>query len=228
VNVETVEYVFERREAADMLARAERFYDLMRRRRSVRDFAPDPVPAQLIETAIRTAATAPSGANRQPWTFVMVGEPGVKTRIRRAVENEERENYDGGRLPDPWREAIRPLGTTASKQYLDIVPWIVVLFEQRYSITPEGDTQKNYYVKESVGIAAGLFVTALHNMGLATLTHTPSPMAFLTRILDRPVNERPFALFPVGYPASGCRVPDIERKPLDDVLVRFPGGSAAD
>ncbi|MGA9597846.1 MAG: nitroreductase family protein [Acidimicrobiia bacterium] len=226
MDVKTVEYDFTRRGAADMLGRAEHFYELMSRRRSIREFAPDPVPAELVEMAIRTAATAPSGANRQPWTFVMVGEPAIKARIRRAVEDEERENYDGGRLPNSWREAIRPLATTASKPYLEIVPWIVVLFEQRYSITPGGDTKKNYYVKESVGIAAGVFVTALHNMGLATLTHTPSPMAFLSRVFDRPENERPFALFPVGYPAAECRVPDIERKPLEDVLVRFPGGPA--
>jgi len=222
VSALTVEYEYVRRTHDDMATRADDFLRLMQRRRSVRDFAPDPVPAELVETAIRTAATAPSGANRQPWTFVMIGDPGMKARIREAAEREERENYDSGRLPDDWRTAIEPLGTTSSKPYLDTVPWVVVLFEQRYALTEDGDTEKNYYVKESVGIAAGVFVAALHNMGLATLTHTPSPMAFLSRVLERPENERPFALFPIGYPAPGCRVPAIERKDMADVLVHFP------
>ncbi len=216
-----IDYEFTRLDGEQMTRRADEFHDLLEQRRSVRFFSPDPVPQHLIETAVRTASTAPSGAHRQPWTFVMIGDQDIKTRIRAAAEKEERENYEGGRLPDSWREALEPLGTTSDKPYLDTVPWIVVLFEQRYSITGSGDTQKNYYVKESVGIAAGLFIAALHNMGLATLTHTPSPMAFLTRVLDRPENERPFALFPIGYPAPGCQVPAIRRKPLDEVLVRF-------
>ena len=151
----------------------------------------------------------------------MVGDPEIKTRIRSAAEAEERENYEGGRLPDEWRNAIEPLGTTSVKEYLEIAPWLVVLFEQRYGVNPDGGTEKNFYVKESVGIAAGLFVAAIHNMGLATLTHTPSPMAFLSRILDRPENERPFALFPVGYPERGCRVPALRRKDDSEILVRF-------
>ena len=221
MSAEMIDYEFTRLDGEQMTRRADEFHELLEQRRSVRFFSPDPVPQHLIETAVRTASTAPSGAHRQPWTFVMVGDQDIKTRIRAAAEKEERENYEGGRLPDSWREALEPLGTTSDKPYLDTVPWIVVLFEQRYSITGSGDTQKNYYVKESVGIAAGLFIAALHNMGLATLTHTPSPMAFLTRVLDRPENERPFALFPIGYPAPGCQVPAIRRKPLDEVLVRF-------
>ncbi len=219
---DSVEYQFARLGTAEMASRAADFFTLMNRRRSVRDFSADPVPRELVETAIRTASTAPSGAHRQPWTFVVIGDPDVKRRIRLAAEKEERENYEGGRLPDEWRAALAPLGTSSDKQYLEAVPWIVVLFEQRYSISPEGDTIKNYYVKESVGIAAGIFVASLQNMGLATLTHTPSPMAFLTRILERPENERAFALFPVGYPAQDCRVPALERKPLDEIVARFP------
>jgi hypothetical protein len=152
----------------------------------------------------------------------LVGERALKARIRAAAEAEERENYEGGRLPPEWRAALAPLGTNSSKPYLETAPWLVVLFEQRYTITADGGTLRNYYVKESVGIAAGIFIAALHRMGLATLTHTPSPMAFLTRILNRPENERPFALFPIGYPAPGCAVPALTRKPLHEVMVEHP------
>ena len=202
-----------------MADRSREFLELMDQRRSVRDFAADPVPRSLIETAIETASTAPSGAHRQPWTFVVVGDPALKAEIRHAAEEEERKNYEGGRLPPEWREALAPLGTGWQKPYLETAPWLVVLFEQRYTVTPDGDVLKNYYVKESVGIAAGLFIAALHNMGLATLTHTPSPMAFLTRILQRPENERPAVLFPIGFPSDRCLVPDIQRKQLSEVMV---------
>ncbi len=184
-------------------------------------FSPDPVSRELIETAIRTASTAPSGAHRQPWTFVLVGGHETKRAIRVAAEEEEKQNYEGGRLPPDWREALEPLGTDWEKPYLEVVPWIVVLFEQRYGIGPDGDRLKHWYVKESVGIAAGLFIAALHQMGLATLTHTPSPMAFLSKLLKRPENERPFCLFPIGYPAPDCVVPDLERKPLEQVMVEI-------
>ncbi len=219
-------YDFERYPLDIMEQRAAAFYETMDRRRSVREFSDEPVPRRLVDQAIRTASTAPSGAHRQPWTFVVVGEPALKSRIRVAAEKEERENYEGGRLPDEWRAALEPLGTDWKKPYLETAPWLVVLFEQRYTLTGDGDTKKNYYVKESVGIAAGLFIAALHNMGLATLTHTPSPMAFLTRILARPENERPFVLFPIGFPAEDCHVPDLRRKPLDEVMV-VPGSSGA-
>lgn len=212
-------YEFARRTEEEMEARASEFYELMDGRRSIRAFSDEPVPRKLIEQAILTASTAPSGAHRQPWTFVVVGDPLIKGRIREAAEAEERENYEGGRLPPEWRSALAPLGTTSSKPYLETVPWLVVLFEQRYTITEDGETLKNYYVKESVGIAAGVFIAAVHNIGLALLTHTPSPMAFLTRILERPENERPFALFPVGYPAPGCTVPELTRKPLEQIMV---------
>lgn len=219
----SVPYDFVRLPEEEMERRADDLHGTLSARRSVRHFSADPVPRRLIETAIRTASTAPSGAHRQPWTFVVVGDSATKARVRQAAEDEERHNYEGGRLPLDWREALAPLGTDSDKSYLEIVPWIVVLFEQRYTLTAKGETQKNYYVKESVGIAAGLFIAALHNMGLATLTHTPSPMAFLSRILNRPENERPFVLFPVGYPAVGCEVPDLRRKDLKEVMVLGPG-----
>jgi nitroreductase len=205
----------------EVAERANLFFQLMEGRRSVRMFSPDPVPREAIERAIATASTAPSGAHRQPWTFVLIGDPDLKRQIRVAAEEEERTNYEGGRLPEDWLEALRPLGTDWHKEFLETVPWIVVLFEQRYGLDSAGDRLKHFYVKESVGIACGMFIAALHQMGLATLTHTPSPMAFLARLLGRPDNERAFAMLPIGYPADDCVVPDISRKPLDDVVVRF-------
>ena len=206
----------------EMRDRAASFYNLMARRRSVRTFSGDSVPRDLIEAAVRTAGTAPSGAHQQPWTFVLVGDPETKRRIRLAAEEEERTNYLGGRMPEDWREEIARLGTSWQKPYLEHVPWVVVLFEQRFGIDVDGSRSKHYYVKESVGIAAGIFIAALHTMGLVTLTHTPSPMAFLTKLLNRPSNERPFILFPVGFPEPGSVVPKLERKPLDEILFEYP------
>jgi nitroreductase len=193
----------------------------MGHRRSVRRFSDRDVPRELIETAILAASTAPSGAHMQPWTFVLIGDPEVKRRIRVAAEEEERENYEGGRLPPHWREDLARLGTTSDKPFLETAPWLVVIFEQRYGVRPDGSRQHHYYVKESVGIAAGMFIDALHRMGLATLTHTPSPMAFLRTLLNRPENERPFILFPIGYAAEDCEVPDLDRKSLDDVMIEM-------
>ena len=217
--VPTIPYQLPPRSEEEMLVRAERFYAEMDQRRSVRHFSPRPVPRRLIELAIMTASTAPSGAHRQPWRFVVTSDPDVKRRIREAAEEEERQNYEGGRLPPHWRQALKPLGTDWRKPYLETVPWIVVLFEERHGVEPDGGIRHNFYVKESCGIAAGLFITALHRMGLATLTYTPSPMAFLSQVLQRPANERPFCLFPVGYPAPDCQVPDLRRKSLDEVMV---------
>jgi nitroreductase len=180
------------------------------------------VPREAVEYAIRTASTAPSGAHRQPWTFILVGGDETKRQIRIAAEAEERMNYEGGRLPTQWREALEPLGTGWEKPFLETAPWLVVVFEQRYGTDEDGERSHNYYVKESVGIACGMFIAALHRIGLATLTHTPSPMAFLTRILGRPSNERPYILFPVGYPAADAKVPDLTRKSLDEVMVEVP------
>ncbi len=197
--------------------RADEFYSLMNARRSVRQFSSDPVPKELIEQAIRTASTAPSGAHRQPWQFVAVSNAEIKLQIKEAAEKEEREFYDSGKTPEEWLNAVRPMGTDAEKPYLTIAPWIVVLFEQVHRYDETNDIEKNYYVKESVGIACGLFIAAIQNMGLATLTHTPSPMGFLSKVLNRPTNERPFVLFPVGYPAPDACVPKLTRKPLDQV-----------
>jgi nitroreductase len=201
-----------------MRQRADEFRAEMERRRSVRMLSDEPVPFDLIELAIETASTAPSGAHHQPWRFVVTGDPIVKRKIREAAEAEERTNYEDGRINDEWRTELEPLGTDWHKEFLEIAPWIVVLFEERYGVTDTGDRRHHYYVKESCGIAAGVFITALHHMGLTTLTHTPSPMAFLTQVLGRPANERPFVLFPIGYPIDGCQVPDLQRKPIEQVM----------
>ncbi len=203
---------------------AEAMFAEMQGRRSVRDFSDRPAPRELIETAVRCASTAPSGANMQPWTFVLVGDPEVKRQIRIAAEAEERENYEGGRLPLHWREDLAPIGTDWRKPFLETAPWIVVVFEQRFGIRPDGTKQHHYYVKESVGIACGMFIDALNRMGLSTLTHTPSPMAFLRTLLNRPENERPFILFPIGYAAEDCEVPDLVRKDLDEVMIEVVAG----
>jgi nitroreductase len=208
-----------------MLESARAFFELMDARRSVRHFSDDPVPRELVELAIRTASTAPSGAHRQPWRFVAVSDRAVKRRIREAAEQEERISYEGGRMPPEWLEALEPLGTGWQKPYLERVPWIVVVFEEVHGWKGDGSPRKNYYVKESVGIACGIFVAALHRMGLSTLTHTPSPMGFLRDILGRPKNERPYILFPIGYPAPDAEVPDIQRKPIEEVALWDPEAS---
>ncbi|MEO1272538.1 MAG: nitroreductase family protein [Myxococcota bacterium] len=207
-----------------MHRRAADFEALMTGRRSIREFSDRPVPRALIEAAIRTASSAPSGAHQQPWTFVAISNPSLKRRIREAAEHEEYINYEGGRMPEAWHAAIAPFGTDWRKPYLETVPWIVVVFQQTYGIEPDSDARKtHYYVKESVGIACGMFITALHHMGLATLTHTPSPMGFLSQLLERPKHEKPYILFPIGYPAEHATVPGITRKSLDEVSVWLEG-----
>ena len=214
-----VPYPFERLTEAEMTKRASTFEALLEQRRSVRSFSADPVPQALIESAIRTASSAPSGAHRQPWTFVAVSDLALKRQIRVAAEEEEQRSYEGGRMPEEWREALAPIGTDWHKPYLETAPWIVVLFAQQYSFEPDGSKRKHYYVNESCGIVAGMLIAALHNMGLATLTHTPSPMAFLSRILERPKGEKPYILFPIGFPTQDCVVPDLSRKALGEVSV---------
>ena len=199
---------------AERIARVRAFADELATRRTVRDFAPDPVPLDAVREAVRAAATAPSGANVQPWRFVVVTDPGVRRRIREGAEAEEREFYER-RAGDEWLDALAPLGTGADKPFLETAPVLVVVFEVHRG---EGEPRP-YYPKESVGIAVGLLLAALHRAGFATLTHTPSPMRFLGEILGRPRNERPFVVVPVGYPAPGARVPAITRKPLAEVLV---------
>jgi nitroreductase len=199
---------------AEREARAAAFADELSLRRTVRDFSPAPVPRAIIEHCLRAAGTAPSGANQQPWRFVAVGDAGIKRRIREAAEAEERSFY-AHRAPAQWLEALAPLGTDAEKPFLEIAPWLIAVFYERFAVDAEGVKHKRYYPHESVGIATGMLVAALHRAGLAILTHTPSPMGFLNGILQRPGNEMPYLLLVVGHPAAGCRVPDIERLPLD-------------
>jgi nitroreductase len=194
------------------------FFADMNRRRTTRHFSPDPVPRDLIEFALRTAGTAPSGAHQQPWTFVAVSDDEVKKQIREAAEAEEHAFYHG-RAPQEWIDAIAPLGTDEHKPHLTDAPWIVVLFRQTHGFDNHGRKRPFYYTQESCGIAAGMFITAVHLMGLVTLTHTPSPMAFLGRLLERPPHEKAMLVMPVGYPAADATVPDIERKPATDIIV---------
>jgi len=210
-----------RLDPTEMDDRAAGFYAEMDERRSVRAFSPEPVPRRLIELAIQTASTAPSGAHQQPWTFVAVGDPDTKRRIRVAAEAEERRSYES-RMSLEWLEALAPLGTDWQKPYLETAPWLVVLFEQIHGTFPDGSHRKHYYARESVGIAAGMFIAAIHHMGLATLTHTPSPLGFLTQIMERPRHEKPFVLFPVGFPSDDATVPDLQRKSLSEIAVFDP------
>lgn len=205
----------------EMEARAEAFYQNLRRRRTVRDFSDRPVPRAVIEDCLRAAGTAPNGANQQPWHFVVVQDPAVKERIRIAAEAEEREFYSG-RAPKEWLDALAHLGTDEHKPFLEKAPCLIAIFAQRYGVGPDGTQVKNYYVTESVGIATGFLIAALHEAGLASLTHTPSPMGFLNELLDRPENERPFLLLVVGYPAEGAEVPEITKKPLGEIATFLP------
>ena len=216
---------FERLALEEMRVRAEEGYAELERRRTTRDFSDEPVPRELIELAIRSAGTAPSGAHRQPWTYVAIGDPELKARIRAATEDEERRTYTE-RMPDEWRRALAPLGTDWVKTHITDAPWVVVLFKRSYEILPNGLHAKNYYVSESVGISAGLFIAAVHHMGLATLTHTPNPMKFLGELLERPKNETAVLLFPVGYPANDAQVPKLGRKSLAEISAWFDAGTA--
>ena len=215
-----IELAFEELSPEDMLERAREFHTQMSQRRTTRHFSTREVPRELIELAVRTASTAPSGAHLQPWTFVAVSNPELRARIREAAEAEEKKFYEG-RMPEAWEEVLTPLGTDYVKEHITDAPWIVVLFRHSQRARAGGEMSPTYYAQESCGIAAGLFIAAVHNMGLTTLTHTPSPMGFLRDILGRPDHEHAMLLMPVGYPAEDAKVPDLKRKGLDEVSEFF-------
>jgi nitroreductase len=214
---------FESHAPEEQLRRSREFHTCLQKRRTVREFSERPVPFELIENAIRAASSAPSGANQQPWRFVVVTNPQIRQRLRDAAETEERDNYER-RFPDEWLMALRPLGTDWRKPFLTDAPYLIVVFRENWGEEPSPAAIhriKHYYVMESVGIAVGMLLAALHWSGLASLTHTPSPMGFLNEVLQRPANEKAYVVIPVGYPTDDAQVPDIERKPLSDVLLRI-------
>lgn len=217
-----IPFAFEQLSPEEQLVRSRRLLANLRRRRTIRDFATTPVPFELIANAIATAGTAPSGANQQPWTFVVVSDPAVKRQIREAAEAEEKESYER-RMSDEWLAALAPLGTDWHKAHLEDAPYLIVVFRQSYGLKTDPTTGKTvrvkHYYSESVGIATGMLLTSLHEAGLVTLTHTPSPMKFLSEILERPANERAYVVIPVGYPAANAQVPDISKKALDEIMV---------
>lgn len=202
----------------EMQTRSQDFYTWMDQRRTARDFSNKPVPRKVIENIILTASSAPSGAHKQPWTYCIVSNPQIKKEIRLAAEKEERESYEN-RMSDEWLDDLRPLGTDWQKPFLEIAPYLIIIFSRSYEILENGKKHQNYYVKESTGIACGFLLAAIHHAGLVALTHTPSPMNFLSELLKRPQNEKPFLLIPVGYPADECWVPDIKRKGLKEIAV---------
>jgi iodotyrosine deiodinase len=206
-------YHSQKRSQESMMEASRLFYQLMNKRRSVRQFSSDQIPDEVIENIIRTAGTAPSGANKQPWTFCVVRDVAIKKQIREAAELEEERNY-AERMNDEWLKDLKPLGTDAQKEFLEIAPVLIVVFKKPYDLDANGAKQQNYYVNESVGIACGILISAIHHAGLVTLTHTPSPMNFLEKILNRPTNERAYLLLPVGYPSDTATVPNIQRKEL--------------
>ncbi|GAB5410372.1 MAG: nitroreductase family protein [Balneolaceae bacterium] len=200
----------------EMKERADSFYEMIKSRRTVREFSDRPIDREIIEKCILAAGTAPNGANKQPWHFAVVSDPEIKSKIREAAEEEEREFYHR-RAPEDWLEDLHPFGTDEHKPFLEKAPYLIGIFAQSYHLDENDEKEKHYYVKESVGIATGMLITALHNAGLATLTHTPSPMGFLNEIMQRPTHEKAFLLLVVGYPEKGVQVPDITKKSLDEV-----------
>ncbi|MDX5418712.1 MAG: nitroreductase family protein [Hymenobacteraceae bacterium] len=204
--------------ASEMAKRSQEFYDWMDTRRSVREFSDKPIDREIIENILLTASTAPSGAHKQPWTFCVVSDPEIKKQIRLAAEKEEKDSYEG-RMTDEWLRDLLPLGTDWHKPFLEVAPHLIVVFKRSYEFEEDNRKHQNYYVTESCGLACGFLLAAIHNAGLVALTHTPSPMNFLSKILNRPANEKPFLLIPVGYPADECWVPDIERKDISEIAV---------
>lgn len=220
----TKEYKFVKHEPLryteeEMISKSEEFYHHMDKRRSVREYSDKPIPKEVIDNLIKTASTAPSGAHKQPWTFCVISDPEIKKQIRIAAEKEEKESYEN-RMPEAWKKDLEPLGTDWHKFFLETAPCLIIVFKRAYELI-DGEKRNNYYVNESVGIASGFLISAIHNAGLVTLTHTPSPMNFLQKILKRPENERPFLLLPIGYPADEVEVPELNRKDLDVVKVEY-------
>jgi len=203
--------------AEEMIERSKAFYDWADTRRSVREFSSKDVPKEVMENIIMTASSAPSGAHKQPWTFCLISNTELKSKIRELAEEEERKSYEG-RMSETWLKDLEPLGTDAIKEFIDIAPWIVIVMKRPYELNEEGNKHQNYYVSESVGLASGFLLMAIHNAGLVALTHTPSPMNFIAKALNRPDNERPFLLIPVGFAAEDAQVPDLTRKSKDDVI----------
>jgi iodotyrosine deiodinase len=204
----------------EMISRSAAFYDWTEKRRTVRDFSDQSIPLEVIENIIKAASTAPSGAHKQPWTFCVVSDRGLKKEIRVAAENEEKESYDN-RMSEEWLEDLKHLQTDWQKPFLEIAPYLIIVFKKAYDLAPDGNKRTNYYVNESVGLACGFLLAAIHHAGLVALTHTPSPMNFLTKLLKRPENERPFLLIPVGYPHPETYVPKLERKKIEEVMVKY-------
>ncbi|MBI5857602.1 MAG: nitroreductase family protein [Sphingobacteriales bacterium] len=204
----------------EMLQRSRSFCNWMDNRRTVRDFSDNPVSKEVIENIILTASTAPSGAHKQPWTFCVVSDPAIKKQIRMEAEKEEYESYNG-RMPDEWLKDLKPLQTDWRKEFLEIAPFLIIVFKRSYELEDAGHKHQNYYVTESCGIACGFLLAAIHHAGLVALTHTPSPMNFLSKVLNRPENEKPFLLIPIGYTAEECWVPDLQRKPLEKIVAWY-------
>lgn len=214
-----VPYDYVKTTEKETLNKSQQFYQAMNKRRTVREFSDEPVPKEVIDNIIMTASSAPSGAHKQPWVFCAIQNPKIKKQIREAAEKEEYENYHG-RMPERWLQDLQPFETDWHKPFLEIAPWLIVAFKKPYELV-DGEKVNNYYVTESVGLACGFLLAAIHNAGLASLTHTPSPLNFLSKVLERPENEKPFLLIPVGYPADGVKVPDLKRKGKEDVMVVY-------
>ena len=215
-----IPYLHEQKSESESIQASNDFYNQMNKRRSVRFFSDKDVPEEIIDNIIKTASTAPSGAHKQPWTFCVIRNKNLKSKIRELAEKEERINYES-RMSDTWKDDLAHLGTDDVKEFIDVAPWIIVVMRKPYDLDQKGEKSNNYYVNESVGIASGLLIAAIHNAGLATLTHTPSPMGFITKALGRPENEKPFLLLPVGYPAENCTVPDLKRKELNEIAFYY-------
>ena len=215
-----IPYKQEKFSEEEMLKRSKDFYQFMDTRRSVREFQNKDVPREIIEDIVMTASSAPSGAHKQPWTFCIIRSSDLKSKLRELAEEEEKRNYES-RMSERWLKDLAPLGTDEVKEFIDIAPWIIVVMKKSYGFDDDGAKSQNYYVNESVGIACGFLITAIHQAGLCTLTHTPSPMNFIAKALERPENEKPYLLLPIGYAADDCEVPDIHRRPFDEVAIYF-------